>query len=80
MKKLDESKVIQYFKHNTKICLNVDEKIVLLDTRLKNKSSIMRRLCYLVNECGWTYNWFTPFISTLHPQRIIKIQVYCNSK
>ena len=80
MHKLSENEIIQYFKRNNKICLNIEEKSILLDSRLINKDSIIRRLCYLVNNCGWVYNWFNTFIPISRPQRITKIETYCNTK
>ena len=80
MHKLSENEIIQYFKRNNKICLDIKEKLILLDSRLMNKDSIIRRLCYLINNCGWTHNWFNPFVSTPRPKRITKIETYSSTK
>ena len=62
MKKLSEASILFYFMHNPDIRIDSDIKLLTLHIRLANKQSIIRRLCYLVNEC----NWLCTFVQTFN--------------
>lgn len=53
MKKLSEGKILYYFMHNPNIQIDGEMRLLTIHTKLANKQSIIRRLCYLVNECNW---------------------------
>lgn len=58
MKKLTEKTVLDYFSNNNKIIIYPEKKMIALDNILWKKDSIIKRLCYLINECGWKYIWY----------------------
>ena len=55
MRKYTEESILAYFSKNRLIELNKRYKYIMLDESLYRKTSIIRRLAYLVNECDWSY-------------------------
>lgn len=53
MKKLNEGVILAHFIHNPNIQIDGEARLLTIHTKLANKQSMIKKLCYLVNECNW---------------------------